>query len=250
MLNQIYNKMNSQIHSQSNVDEIVSIASQIRDALSEFDFKDDKYFTELKRRLCENIALMSLTLEGPFNHIDLEDVEHQRIKAANVIFNELESKTLWPDKLIREAAEKVLSVLQYYNSSTTYLSYYSESTNINSLLKKLKQSDIMEFTAVIPGLQILINQLEKAQFSFEHLFMKNISNFEECKESFSSIRVGNRIIKQLNNELLIYLKTMAQVYPKKFFECYHIVETIVINNNNRVVRRNNILSRMLISEVN
>ncbi len=242
--------MNTQIHSQSNVDEIVSTASRISDALSEFDFKDDKYFTELKRRLCENIALMSQTLEGPFNHIDLEDVENQRIKASKVIFNELYSKTLWPDKLISEAAEKVLSILQYYNSGTTYLSYYSESTNINSLLKKLKQSDILEFVAVIPGLQILINQLEKAQFTFEYFFMKNISDIEECKESFSSIRVGNRIIKQLNNELLIYLKTMAQVHPKKFFECYHIVETIVINNNNRVIRRNNVLSHILIREVN
>ncbi|TLX75191.1 hypothetical protein E9993_09830 [Labilibacter sediminis] len=235
--------MTTSILSRSSVAQINSTSTSILNTLTTYNFTEDTYLSEQINRLLQSNNQMTEALNENTPNNFLAAKDKKRDNAVRVIFYEVKSKALWPDPTISEAANKILNILDNYGLELINFGYATESAHINAMLQDLKNRDLASTIDTLPGLQILVDQLEIAQDEFETSYQEYISQEVERKDLLSAGKIGDIIIHQINKELLVYLTAMSRVKPEMYGECTQKIETIIKENNDKVRAKTKFLNK-------
>ena len=217
--------------------EISAVSTLIYNDLSQRNFTGDPYLTTQIAALHGNNELMKQALNETTTASLLAPKDEKRDASLRVIYYEVQAKTHWPVEPIKNAALTVMEVLDNYGLDTVSLSYADESANINALLEDFKKAAVATAIQSLPGLEVLIAQLQQDQQDFETSFLQAVDQKVEKKRLASASSLNRLLCKQINDGLVVYLNAMALAQPATYKACAAVVAEIIDQNNRRVRSR-------------
>ena len=225
------------INSRSQVGDISAVATIILSDFAKRSFPADPYMILQIGKLTDNNEQMTAALNEKETNSILAPIDEKRDNLLRVIFHEVNTKEMWPEAAISNAATVIADELDKYGFEIIDLAYATESANINALLQDLKKPEVKKAIASLPGLGDLIIQFEAAQQEFETAFLQLVDLKIEKGKLSSATKLRAIIRTQINNEVVVYLNAMAQAKPNKYKECADVIGMIIDNNNSKVRNR-------------
>ncbi len=231
--------MITKIYSKSAINDVISCSSTILDALSINDFSSDTYLTELTQKISLQVQKMIEASNESTGNSTLAILDERRDNSLKVMSYEVKSKTLWPDSEIKEAAEKVMEVFDHYGADIIRLPYNHQTAQAKALFEDLKKTEIAEAISVLPGFSALVLRAEEDQNQFDLGYMKYIQTKGESKNEIPAYKLALTVRGLINDELMVYLTSMARINPGLYGSCYEALCTAIGENNSKVKARIN-----------
>lgn len=142
-----------------------------------------------------------------------------------------------PVEPMKSAAIAVAEVFDRFGTSIADESYAIESVSINALTGQLDVPAIREKINLLNGVGQLIDSLKMAQTDFNIAYVAYESMVADKKEAATASSVKPKLISIINNELVIYLKTMTMLKPDQFGSFAAVVNQIIVHTNDDFDRR-------------
>ena len=160
-----------------------------------------------------------------------------RDKAIKALFKLVEGYVHIPIAAIQEAALVVENVLNQYGLSIQNEDYAEESADIASLLNDLSKPDVVAAIAKLQGVAEAITALSTAQNDFENLALQQAEGESVKKDLASASQLKREGIKEINDNLVGYMNTMAKVKPATYEATAKTIAELIDKNNELVKRR-------------
>lgn len=225
------------IHSQSKSSDVSATANLMLQDFSTRQFISDPYMLSQINLLKEHDYLLTAALKEKRAQSVLGPIDEKRDDLLRAILYETLAKGFWPDEVVKEAAKQVDKELDKYGFETIKLAYDEESANINALLQDLKKPEAVEAISKLYGLDMLISKLDEVQKEFERASLEFVGIKIDQGKLLSATKLSRKMIKQLNEELLTYLVSMAKAKPEVYEDCAEVIRAIVDKNNSKVRNR-------------
>lgn len=226
------------ISTRSRVGDVSTVSTSMLNDFSGRDFSTDPFMKFQVKKFSDTNKLLTEALNEKSSISALAPIDEKRDGMLRVIFHEVNTKELWPEAGISEAATLVANELDKYGFETIEMAYATESANINALLQDLKKPEVKAAINKLPGLADLVKKLNNAQDEFEAAYLQVVGKKIDQKKMLSASRLRRLIRDQINNELIVYLNAMALSLPDQYKVCADVVETIIESNNSKVRNRN------------
>lgn len=184
---------------------------------------------------------LSGKLSAAINHIKpdstLEEADDGRDNGGRGLFYLVSGLCHHPSKKIKEAAQKVLAVIENYGLSMFGENYATESSLLSSMLLDLAKPELADAIAAIPGCADMIAELQAAQDHFEQVRIawEQEKAQESTKESASEIKP--KIVALINEKIVVYMRAMEIVAPETHGAFARTLAQIIADNNEVVKKR-------------
>ena len=214
-----------------------ALLTLILGAFEKNDWSSDTYLTPV----IEKISGLNTSLIEALNRLkvysQMSERDHVRDMIVRSLFQLVEGYTYIPLADVREAALLVENVLQQYGLDMQHEDYAEESANIESLLNDLGKSDIAAAISKMQGVGEIVTLLTTAQKDFEAVALQQAEGERVKKDLVSASNLKKEAIKEINDNLLDYMETMAKVKPDTYKSTAQIIAELIDNNNELVKRR-------------
>ncbi len=225
------------ISSRSKITEVDFVVKNITTSYQKSDWSSDLYLTSL----FDEMIPLSEKLTASINQVkvesNLETKDIDRDDLTRGVSHLLNGFCYHPSTEISNAARTVSAIFDNYGLDMITESYVVESSLIASLLEKLSEPSIASEVKKIPGFEELVNALKSAQTEFDEAF----HSFQEAKATDgikqSATEIKKEILKTVNNSLVTYLRTMAQVNEAQYGELSRSIGQIIGDTNVAVKKR-------------
>lgn len=184
---------------------------------------------------------LSAKLTASINHTKpdstLEEADEDRDDKGRGLFYLVSGLSHHPSKKIKEAALKVLAVIEKYGFSMFGENYATESSLLSSMLLDLAKPELQDAIAAIPGCAEMINELQGAQDNFEQIRIawEQEKAQESTKESASEIKP--EVLTLINEKIVVYMRAMEIVDEANYGAFARTIATIIADNNEVVKKR-------------
>lgn len=134
-------------------------------------------------------------------------------------------------------AEDVMEVLKKYGKSATINCFGKNRSLIRDLLVELKDIEIYLSIKSIGNLDFLVPSIEKSLNDYEKSY--RIYEKERARKNIKVdvIALKKKIIKTINEEVIMMFRSFCYWYPDSFGELGRTVDMIIIHNNEKVKER-------------
>lgn len=186
---------------------------------------------------------LSTKLTASINHSKpdstLEEADEDRDDKGRGLFYLVSGLTHHPSKKIKEAAQKVLAVLEKYGFSMFGENYSTESSLLSSLFLDLAKPQLQDAIAAIPGCADMIATLQGAQEYFEQT--RIAWEQEKAQESIveSATEIKKEVLALINGKIVVYMRAMEVVAPDTHGAFARTLDQIITDNNEIVKKRKN-----------
>ncbi|TAJ11161.1 hypothetical protein DMA11_17845 [Marinilabiliaceae bacterium JC017] len=222
------------IDSRSKNADVNSTAISLVNDFQKRDFTSDPHLQSRINHLEEYTRQMTQAIHESRPKSPLPQLDGQRDVLLRAIHYELKAKAHWPDTAIRESAVQLKKVLNRFGMETVTRSYSAESADINALLEDFRNPDLAPALDKLHDLRVLLQQLKNHQEQFEAGYLDYIKQRIEARKQPTATKWCQLIMKEINEEIVVYLNGMARAYPDKYLACARVATTIIDENNQRV----------------
>lgn len=227
----------SKLNPASRITEVDSVSDRI---ITEYDKKDwsaDAHFTGILGKL--KPASLNLTkainrIKAESNLEEKDDARDSKLRAVNYLVLGFMHH---PDTSVSSAAQSIGKLIDHYGIDIINENYAAESSLIESLLNDLAEANIQTAITAIPGLSQLISELRAAQTAFEQAQVLFEKDKARLGNEANASEVKKEVVSIINDELIVYLRAMAQVDEAKYGEFARTVAQVVNDMNVTVKKR-------------
>jgi hypothetical protein len=216
--------------------DISALLTLIVAAFAKNDWTADTYLSSVLSTANKYDSTLTEALKRLQVFSQMADKDHERDKAILSLFKLVEGYTHIPVAEVKEAALVVYNVLNHYGLNIRNDDYAGESAKIRSVLNDLGKADIAAAIAKLQGVADLVTSLTTAQKDFETVALEQAEGEGAKKELDSASKIKRAAIKEVNDNLVGYMNTMAKVQPDTY-EATAITLAELIENNNETVKR-------------
>jgi len=216
--------------------DISALLTLILAAFAKNDWSTDTYLTSI----IEKVKGFNTSLIEALNRLKVYSImaekDHVRDMAIRSLFKLVEGYTHIPVADVKEAALVVEYVLQQYGLNIQNSDYAEESADIESLLNDLAKPEVVAAIAKLQGVAEIISELTTAQKDFETVALQQAEGESAKKDLATASKLKKEVIKEINDNMVGYLNTMAKVNPDTY-KASALTIAELINNNNELVKR-------------
>lgn len=228
--------MIEKVISYSRTTEVDAIGRQLLAAYADSSLDSDQNLADIMHRIEGHSTKLNGAIRRIKSESELEEKDELRDKAVRGLYYLLQGYTHHPDVVINNAAQKMMDVFEHYGLRIIKESYATESSLIHSLLKDLVKPANVEVIAQLSGAADCISAIQTAQQGFEtcHLDYEQDKAEEGTYANASTLK--RELVKQVNNQLVVYLKAMSLVNEPTYGDFTRVVAQI-IGDSNEIVRK-------------
>ncbi|WP_461640172.1 DUF6261 family protein [Labilibaculum euxinus] len=222
------------INSNSSTKHCAEIGNKLISLFQKYSIKEDHYYTDIFKKL----LLITKELIDSINrggvHNDRKEKDAIRDADVRAVFYEVMARcNRRPDENQKKAL-RIKKILDRFGIEITEYTYINESANINAMLVDLTAPELAEERASIPDLDKLLANLQSSQSDFELSNLEFIENTDKRKKTKSATALAKDLRDLINNELSVYLQSMAKAKPSQYKEFAELLTTIIEDNNKSV----------------
>lgn len=216
--------------------DLSALLTLIIGAFAKNDWSTDTYLTSI----IEVVNGYNSSLIEALNRLKvysiMADKDYVRDMAIRSLFKLVDGYTYIPFAEIKEAALVVENVLQQYGLNIQNTDYSEESADIESLLNDLNKPEVLTAIAKMQGVAEIISKLRTAQSDFETVALQQAEGESAKKDLVTASKLKKEVIKEINDNMVGYLNTMAKVNPD-IYKASALTIAELIDNNNELVKR-------------
>lgn len=217
--------------------DLSALLTLIIGAFAKNDWSTDTYLTSI----IEVVNGYNSSLIEALNRLKvysiMADKDYVRDMAIRSLFKLVDGYTYIPFAEIKEAALVVENVLQQYGLNIQNTDYSEESADIESLLNDLNKPEVLAAIAKMQGVAEIISKLRTAQSDFETVALQQAEGESAKKDLVTASKLKKEVIKEINDNMVGYLNTMAKVNPDTYKASALTIAELIDNNNELVKRR-------------
>lgn len=184
---------------------------------------------------------LSVKLSTAINHIKpdstLEEADEDRDTKGRSLFYLVNGLCYHPSKRIKEAALKVMAVLNQFGLSMFSENYAVETSLISSLLIELAKTEMQEAIAVLPGCADMITQLQASQDYFKQTRIAWEQEKAEDGTHKNASEIKAEVLELINDKIVVYMRAMEVVIPETHGAFARTLAEIIEDNNEVVKKR-------------
>lgn len=199
--------------------------------------KSDAYLSGVFKELTALSERMTLAVDQGKVQSDLAEYDAVRDEKISTLNTLLKGYAVIPMEALALAANNLLKIFKVYGAGVIGMTYFEESSKINSLLQDLSTSEAQLDIAALTGVGQVVEELKEAQKAFEGAYAKYKFDQYQEKDLVSASAVGKEILALLNEKIVPYLSAMAGVDKEKFGSFAGTLEGIIDDANSKVALR-------------
>ena len=219
--------------------DVSALLTLILGAFKKNDWSSDTYLTPIVEMVNGLNTLLIEALNRLKVYSQMAEKDHVRDMTIRSLFKLVEGYTHIPVAEVKEAAFVVENVLEQYGMDIQNEDYAEESANIESLLNDLSKTDVVAAIAKLQGVPEIKSLLSTQQKDFEAVALQQAEGERVKKDLASASSLKKEAVKEINNNLIGYLNTMAKVNPDTYKATAETIAELIDNNNELVKRRRN-----------
>ncbi|MCT4647992.1 MAG: DUF6261 family protein [Carboxylicivirga sp.] len=227
------------VSSSSRNGDISALLTLILGAFAKKNWIADTYLSSLIATISEFDTSLTQAVNRLKVLSQIAEKDDVRDKAILSLFKLVEGFTFIPVKEVKEPALVVYNILNHYGLGIRRGDHAGESAEIRSVLNDLAKADIAAAIDKLPGAANLVTSLTDAQNDFEVVALQQAQNEVAKKNLPTASQLKKAAIKEINNNLVGYLNTMAKAKPDIYKDTAKIIAELIENNNELVKRRRN-----------
>jgi ribosomal protein L14 len=224
----------SKINSSSNTNETVEAGQGIIELSKKHPITEDAYFTDKFEEFSAKLNELIEKINAGWLNSELKEKDDARDLDVRAIFYEVEAKCMRRPGANQEKAMRVMDVLNRYGMQITDSSYTNESAQIRAMLSDFKAPELQDCIASIRDLKNLLDNAEESMAEFDASASKLIEDKNERENTKPASAVAREVREIYNNDLAGYLSAMTKANPAKYKTYTDLVNTLVVNSNNKV----------------
>lgn len=225
------------IMSQTRTTELDTVASRILAAYLDSSLDNDEHL----KGIMDILQPIAIKLNHAINRIksrsEQEAFDDIRDDAVRSFYYLVSGSTYNPDKRIKDAAVKIMDILDRYGLKVVNKNYSTESSLLNSLLTELVKTEMQETLSLISGATQSFVALQNAQDHFETNYLVYEQNKAKEGTYATATSIKNDVMKLVNGKLVVYLKAMGVVDEVTYGSFVRTVAQIIDDNNEVVKKR-------------
>lgn len=225
------------VSSSSRNGDISALLTLISGAFAKNDWTADSYLSSVITTVGEYDTSLTAALKRLQVFSQMAEKDNVRDMAIRSLFRLVEGYTHIPVAEVKEAAIVVYNVLDQYGLSIQFEDYAEESAETKSMLNDLAKPDILAAIAKLQGVADLVAAISVAQKDFETVALQQAEGEGAKKDLATASILKKTAIKEVNDNLVGYLNTMAKVKPETYKTIALTIAELINNNNEKVKRR-------------
>eukprot|EP01029_Cantina_marsupialis_P026127 TRINITY_DN694_c0_g1_i2.p2 TRINITY_DN694_c0_g1~~TRINITY_DN694_c0_g1_i2.p2 ORF type:complete len:245 (+),score=16.65 TRINITY_DN694_c0_g1_i2:1823-2557(+) len=227
-----------------------ALLSLILAALAKNDWSADTFLTSVIGKVNGHNTGLTEALNRLQTYSQMAEKDHARDLEIRSLFKLVEGYTHIPVAEVKEAALVVYHVLEQYGLGIQNEDYSAESAEVNSLLNDLSKADIAAAIAKLQGVGEVVTSLTTAENEFEAIALQQAEGEGAKKDLASASKLKDAAIKEVNDNLVGYLNTMAKVNADTYLATAQTIAELIENNNALLKRRHKTKETEADAEVN
>ena len=225
--------------SKSRTTEVDDALVRIIGAYRKNSLNNDVYLSDLFAGLVRQSSRLTEAVQRMKAESVLEAKDEVRDAALRSVFYMVQGMMYHPAAEIKAAAEKINKVLDHYGMSVLTESYATESSLISSLLGDLGKQPMQAAMETLSGMTELVSALQMAQIDFEAARIAYEEEKGQESTQINATALKREVVDTINNQLVVYLRAMAQVNDAVYGPFARTVAETIAENNETVKRRAN-----------
>ncbi|WP_282125902.1 DUF6261 family protein [Marinifilum flexuosum] len=217
--------------------DISALLTLILGAFAKSDWSVDVYLTELINTIRGYCTSLTEALNRLKVYSQMAEKDNIRDMAIKSLFKLVEGYTHIPIAEINEAAKVVANVLEQYGMDIRNDDYAAETAEVNSLLNDLSKPEVVAAIAKLQGAAEIIAVLTASEKDFEAIALQQAEGEGAKKDLATASKLKKAAIKEVNDNLVGYMNTMAKVQPDTYLSATQTIAELIENNNELVKRR-------------
>lgn len=221
----------------SRVTEVDALLKQSIAVYEKSDWSSDIYLTGLFneiKSLSLELTEALIKLKGESESEEIDDIRDDQFRG---IYFQVQSNLYHSDSAVKGAAESINAIIGSTGLSVVDMAYDIESSIIDSMLKKLDTPEMSAAIDLIPGLEVLIYNLNKTNSTFKESRVNFKTAKADDKEVLSATQQKKRILTLFNGKFHAYIYGMFMVDEAKYGDFTRSVMQIIQDNNLNVKKR-------------
>lgn len=221
----------------SRVTEVDALLKQSIAVYEKSDWSSDIYLTGLFneiKSLSLELTEALIKLKGESESEEIDDIRDDQFRG---IYFQVQSNLYHSDSAVKGAAESIDGIIGSTGLSVVDMAYDIESSIIDSMLKKLDTPEMSAAIDLIPGLEVLIYNLNKTNSTFKESRVNFKTAKADDKEVLSATQQKKRILTLFNGKFHAYIYGMFMVDEAKYGDFTRSVMQIIQDNNLNVKKR-------------
>ena len=232
--------MGEQIVIKCKAKEVQNIAQNILLEIKKRDLASDTFITILSQRIEEENELLTKTLR----QIGSSDFTEE-MAAKDAIFDRdficleqfVEANLYMRDKELAANARKVWNVFTANDLKLYIQSYESQILSFNSLMKQLDSDEIKPLIKSLVGVSDCLDLVKSSAKEVAETYSRMQRISDEQMELIAPLAQQKIIREIINNDLLPYLKVMANVNKKVYGDIKQVVVGYIEDLNQKINSR-------------
>ncbi|PXX95747.1 hypothetical protein DF185_21890 [Marinifilum breve] len=217
--------------------DVSTLLTLILGAFAKSDWSLDVYLSELINTIRGYCTSLTEALNRLKVYSQMAEKDNIRDMAIKSLFKLVEGYTHIPIAEINEAAKVVENVLEQYGMDIRNDDYAAETAEVNSLLNDLSKPEVAAAIAKLQGVAEIVAALTAAEKDFEAIALQQAEGEGAKKDLATASRLKKAALKEINDNLVGYMNTMAKVKPDTYQTTTQTIAELIENNNELVKRR-------------
>ncbi|WP_282014331.1 DUF6261 family protein [Marinifilum flexuosum] len=230
-------KLIKKVSTSSRNGDVSALLTLIVGAFAKNDWTADTYLSTVLATVSEYDTSLTESLKRLQVFSQMAEKDHERDIAILSLFKLVEGYTHIPVAEVKEAAVVVYNVLNHYGLNIRNDDYAGESAEIRSVLNDLGKTDIAAAITKLQGVSDLVTVLTTTQKDFETVALQQAEGEGAKQDLASASKIKKAAIKELNDNLVGYMNTMAKAKPDTYKATAQTISELIDSNNEKVKRR-------------
>ncbi|WP_321300318.1 DUF6261 family protein [Marinifilum fragile] len=214
-----------------------ALLSLILAALAKNDWSTNTFLTSVIGKVTEYNTSLTEAINRLKTYSQIGEKDLVRDLQIRSLFKLVEGYTHIPVAEIKEAALVVYNVLVQYGLEIQHEDNAAETAEVNSMLNDLSKPEVAAAIAKLQGVAEIVAALTAAEKDFEAIALQQAEGEGAKKDLATASKLKKAAIKEVNDNLVGYMNTMAKVQPDTFLSTAQTIAELIANNNELVKRR-------------
>ncbi len=221
----------------SRVTELDSSVKRVIASYQSSDWTSDIHLTGLFNDLeveSKKLTTAIMHLKGDSELDERDDIRDEDFRSFYYLVFGLRYN---PDQVIKEAAEKLFSIIGSKGLGVVDENYAVESSIIESMFEQIDAGSMIDNVEVLEGAEVLLDKLRLSQINFEKAELELETAKAKATQKLSATDIKKEMLPLFNGKVLLYLHAMSVVDEPTYGEFARTVAQIISDNNITVKRR-------------
>jgi len=229
--------MINRLLSKSRVAEVAAVTMQLIDVYKKGDWSTDDHLIGIYTILEQQFTELKRAIRHTTAEFNLEDADELRDDKTYAVYHLAQGLLHYPEPKVKAAAQAVNLVLNKYGFGNEGNTFPKEFSHTASLMNDLETPSLIYNIKALPGMPVLVHELEKAQQAFEHAHEAYQKEIAKEGSRNNAVQIKKQVLNTINKKLLVYLRAMVQVNESRYAGLVGTVAQFIEVNNKSVKQR-------------